>query len=111
MKNSKMGKILCRECNRHRYPFSDILQKVLQQKNLEDAIFLSLLEKDMVIGKRKLGGCLPDKLGFFTIETDASPHIFLNRSLMSKSKVRSIKIIKLISLSNCQCTVYLVLAG
>lgn len=74
MKNSQVGKILCIECNGNRYPFSDILQRVLQPKNLEDVIFLSLLEKDIVIGKRKLYGCLQDKL-VFTLETDFSPHI------------------------------------
>lgn len=75
MKNSKVGKILYRECNGNWYPFSDILQRVLQPKNLEDVIFLSLLEKDMVIGKRKWYDCLQEKL-VFTLETDFfSPHI------------------------------------
>lgn len=74
MKNSQMGKTLCIECNGNKYLFSDIPQRVLQPKNLEDVIFLSLLEKDIVIGKRKLYGCLKDKL-VFTLETGFSPRI------------------------------------
>lgn len=77
LKNSKVGRILCIGCNGNRYPFADILQRVLQQKNLEDVIFLSLLEKDMIIGRRKLCGCLQENLGdVFTVETDFTPHIF-----------------------------------
>jgi len=76
MKNSKGGKTLCVGCDGNRYPFSDSLQRVLQQKNLQDLFFLSLLEKDMVIGRRKLCGCLHYKQGVFTIETDLYPRIY-----------------------------------
>lgn len=94
MKNSKVGKILCIECNGDGYQFSDILQRVLQQKNLEDVIFLSLLEKDMVIGRRKLCSCLQDKLGVFAIETDFFSPYFSNRPLVLKFKDKCIKNIK-----------------
>lgn len=69
-----MGKIPSKECNGNRDPFSDIPQRVLQPKNLENAIFLSLLQKDVVIGKRELYGYLQDRL-VFNLETDFSPHI------------------------------------
>lgn len=84
MKNSKVGKILCIECNGNRYPFSDILQRVLQQKNLDNVIFLSLLEKDMVIGRRKIVWLSAEQARSFHYSNRLFSPYFLNRPLVSK---------------------------